>query len=388
MKIKSTEAPTAHKKTIRRRKIIIITAILILAAGFYIWHGVLMQFVLNQKSIGEGLPVYSVEHTNHTDVYGWYTTYPKLDKPVFDKVVAKYVNDAKGVFLAHVNFDAHDGYPKDDLTISYKLTTHNATLVSVLLMGNQVLGGKQTTWARQITYDDTSGRVTDRQASSAAVPSDTTARNETVPKADPLGPDCGTKKCLALVFAGGPSYVTPQLLNTLKRNRAKATFFEQGSQVARYPQAAKQVVQDGNSIGNGTYDYRNLIVMSQDEAINRLAASADAIEAVTGIRPGMTIAPYGVVTDELAKKAKQVFIKSTTEENSWQAGSSSALARSIVDDAKPGIIIQSFDTDQITVDAFKTAIPKLIGEGYALVTVPQLLDFNKDTAPGVYQVSE
>lgn len=381
-------APGAHKKTIRRRNIIITTIIVILAVAVYIWHGVLMQLLLNQKSIGRGLPVYSVEQTNHTDAYGWFTVYPKLDKPNFDKVVSKYINNTKGVFLAHVNFDAHGSYPKDDLTISYKLTTHTATVAGVVLMGNQVVGGAHTSWARHITYDDTSGKVTDEPTSPIAVPSDTKLSGGTVPQSDPLGPDCSVKKCLALVFAGGPSYVTPQFLDILKQNHVKATFFELGSQVARYGNAAKRTLHEGHVIGNGTYDYRNLMVAPQNDAINRLAASASAIELVTGVRPGMTIAPYGAITDELAKKVNRVFVKSTTEETSWQAGSSEALYQSIVADAKRGIIMQSYDTDQVTADAYKKAIPKLIEKGYTFVTVPQLLGFDKGTTPGVYQASE
>ena len=387
MKIKK-RAPRAHKKIISQKKIIITTAIVILAAVAYVWHGAFMQLLLNQKSIGSGLPAYSVEQTNHTDAYGWFTTYPKLDKPAFDKVVSGYVNNSKGLFLAHVNFDAHGSYPKADLTISYTLTAHTTTTVGVLLMGNQVIEGNQTSWARQITYDDTTGRVTDVQASLAAIPSSSVISGGAVPETDPLGPDCSTKKCLALAFAGGPSYVTPQLLDALKQNHVKATFFELGSQVGRYANAATQTVREGNVIGNGTYDFRNLMTMPQDEATKRLIASADAIEKVTGERSAMSLAPYGAVTDELAQNTKQVFIKPTTEENSWQAGRADALYQSIIADAKPGIIMQSYDTDQITVDAFKKAIPKLMSDGYTLVTVPQLLGFDKDTAPGVYQANE
>ena len=81
-------------------------------------------------------------------------------------------------------------------------------------------------------------------------------------------------------------------------------------------------------------------------------------------------------------------MQATTEENSWQAGSSDALYQSILADAKAGIIMQSFDTDQITIDAFKKAVPKLIENGYTLVNVPQLMGFDKDTEPGVYQTND
>lgn len=50
--------------------------------------------------------------------------------------------------------------------------------------------------------------------------------------------------------------------------------------------------------------------------------------------------------------------------------------------------MQSYDTDQVTADAFKIAIPKLIQEGYTLVTVPQLLGFTQDSPSGLYQANE
>ena len=54
--------------------------------------------------------------------------------------------------------------------------------------------------------------------------------------------DCSVVKCIALTFDDGPSPYTDRLLQVLKDNDAKATFFEIGNKVAANPDGAKRVV--------------------------------------------------------------------------------------------------------------------------------------------------
>jgi peptidoglycan/xylan/chitin deacetylase (PgdA/CDA1 family) len=64
------------------------------------------------------------------------------------------------------------------------------------------------------------------------------------------------EKTVFLSFDDGPiPDVTPFVLNTLKSFNAKATFFCIGENVVKHPEIYKQILADGHSVGNHTYNH-------------------------------------------------------------------------------------------------------------------------------------
>ncbi|HEY0668738.1 MAG TPA: polysaccharide deacetylase family protein [Sphingobacteriaceae bacterium] len=64
------------------------------------------------------------------------------------------------------------------------------------------------------------------------------------------------EKAIYLTFDDGPiPVVTPFVLNTLKKFDATATFFCIGDNVKKHPDIYKQVLQDGHSVGNHTFNH-------------------------------------------------------------------------------------------------------------------------------------
>ncbi|HAJ60964.1 MAG TPA: hypothetical protein DCP31_18280, partial [Cyanobacteria bacterium UBA8543] len=62
------------------------------------------------------------------------------------------------------------------------------------------------------------------------------------------------EKVIALTFDDGPwPHSTPEVLDILKKNDIKATFFWIGQNLKTYPQIAQQVVAAGHAIGNHTW---------------------------------------------------------------------------------------------------------------------------------------
>ena len=64
------------------------------------------------------------------------------------------------------------------------------------------------------------------------------------------------KKELFLTFDDGPiPEVTEFVLEELKKHQAKATFFCVGENLKKYPEIARQVVEEGHVLGNHTYNH-------------------------------------------------------------------------------------------------------------------------------------
>lgn len=64
------------------------------------------------------------------------------------------------------------------------------------------------------------------------------------------------KKVVALTFDDGQNpYATPQILDILKRENIKATFFLIGKWVKKYPELARRIASEGHTIGGHTYSH-------------------------------------------------------------------------------------------------------------------------------------
>ena len=118
--------------------------------------------------------------------------------------------------------------------------------------------------------------------------------------------DCSVVKCIALTFDDGPSPYTDRLLQILKDNDAKATFFEIGNKVAANPAGAKRVVDAGMELGSHTWEHPNMTTIPPEDIPAQFSKASDAIEAATGQRPMLVRTAGGLINDEvLAEAGKQ-----------------------------------------------------------------------------------
>lgn len=77
----------------------------------------------------------------------------------------------------------------------------------------------------------------------------------------------------------------PRVLDVLKRNGVKATFFVPAHTAKTYPQIVNQVIQDGHEVACHGYLHESPVGLELEEERELLARSIDTLEAVTGVRP-------------------------------------------------------------------------------------------------------
>lgn len=75
------------------------------------------------------------------------------------------------------------------------------------------------------------------------------------------------KKRVFLTFDDGPSPVTESILNTLKQEKIKATFFVLGSNVDYRPDMVKRMYDEGHFVGNHGYSHVYSQIYSSPEAV-------------------------------------------------------------------------------------------------------------------------
>jgi peptidoglycan-N-acetylglucosamine deacetylase len=106
-----------------------------------------------------------------------------------------------------------------------------------------------------------------------------------------------------LTFDDGPTpYVTEWVLDVLAQFDAKATFFEIGRNILKYPKVALEVLNRGHIIGNHTFSHMNGWVNNQKDYLYEVELTDNIMESTLGLRPKYFRPPYGRLNFQAARK--------------------------------------------------------------------------------------
>lgn len=203
------------------------------------------------------------------------------------------------------------------------------------------------------------------------------------------------EKVIALTFDDGPSPKnTAQILEILKKNNIKATFFMVGQMVKYFPQVAKQVAADGHVIGNHTWHHW-YFQMDGATASSEIDRTADIIYKTTGEKTTLFRPPGGFLNNGLAQYAKnEKYAVMMWSEQSGDAERRSpqvpGLVTNVLKQAKPGAIVLLHDgggNRSKSVKALPEMIAGLKAQGYRFVRIPQLLEMQAQEESAVTAVS-
>jgi len=196
-----------------------------------------------------------------------------------------------------------------------------------------------------------------------------------VTRADNLS--CSVVKCVALTFDDGPGPFDERLLQILKDNDAKATFFLIGNKVAANPAGAKRIADAGMEIGSHTWEHPNMATIPTDDIAGQFSRANDAITAATGRTPTI-YRPAGGLSSEAVRQTAAKFglaeILWDVIPFDWANDSNTAATRyMLMTYIKPGSVVLLHSTYSSTVDLVYQFIPVLKANGYRMVTVGELL---------------
>jgi len=188
------------------------------------------------------------------------------------------------------------------------------------------------------------------------------------------------EKVIALTFDDGPwPKSTAQVLEILKKNNIKATFFVVGQNVKNFPDLTKQVVAEGHTIANHTWHhwYHH---MNAQTAAYEVANTSDLIYQTTGVKTSLFRPPGGIMNNGVAAYArsnKYAIIMWSSDSSDYARPGVPRLINNIFREARPGGIVLMHDGGgdrSHTVKALPEIINKFRKQGYKFVTVPELLE--------------
>lgn len=177
---------------------------------------------------------------------------------------------------------------------------------------------------------------------------------------------------IALTFDDGPGKHTERLLGLLEQYQAKATFFMVGENVPNYPDAIKKMKELGCEYGNHTYSHKDLTKINAEKIKTQIDKTDKALEKIIGEKTTLIRPPYGAVNKTLRKNVDRPLIFWSMDTLDWKYKDAKRTTRYVMKRVEDGEIILFHDIHETTVDAMETLIPKLIEQGYQLVTVSEL----------------
>lgn len=205
-------------------------------------------------------------------------------------------------------------------------------------------------------------------------------------------PDTGGEKVIALTFDDGPwDKTTAQILDILKENGAKATFFTIGDQITgQGAELVKREADEGHQVCTHTWDHAsgsgqgvNLSYMSKDEQREEISKGIQAIADVTGQEASKVMrAPGGNFPTEVWMNVEDLVtaeIGWDIDTEDWRQPGADAIATALKN-ATPGDVILMHDGGgdrSQTVKALKEALPYLREQGYSFITIDELMKYPK-----------
>jgi peptidoglycan/xylan/chitin deacetylase (PgdA/CDA1 family) len=198
-------------------------------------------------------------------------------------------------------------------------------------------------------------------------------------------------KVVALTFDDGPSPVwTPRILDELKKANIKATFFMLGEHVAKYPEVARRVAQEGHEIGNHTYDHHVLLYYTLEELEKEINYAERIIQEATGKTTRYFRPPKAWLTDTEKKKVNKLGYKIvlwSLNSKDWVTFDDKYIVKYLAKHIHPGDVILFHDSGGVfsaeggdrheTVKTIPQLAEKLRQMGYKFVTLSELLEERK-----------
>ena len=184
---------------------------------------------------------------------------------------------------------------------------------------------------------------------------------------------------VALTFDDGPTPAyTDSILAVLAAERARATFFVLGGDLARDPGLGRKLVAGGHVLGNHTWSHPRMVGQSWARIRREVEDTDRQIRLAGESGPIHFRAPYShkfVLLPWYLHRTGRTSVSWNVEPDG-SPGTADEITRRVLDEAHPGAIILLHPWYPVRVST-RQALPGIIRglreRGYELVTVPELL---------------
>jgi peptidoglycan/xylan/chitin deacetylase (PgdA/CDA1 family) len=183
------------------------------------------------------------------------------------------------------------------------------------------------------------------------------------------------RKVVALTFDDGPSEYTDDFLAVLREKGVHGTFFEIGQEMPGREEVMRQILAEGNELGDHTMNHVEF------PGYDQIAGASSRITAYTHFKPCLFRPPGGGVNAGVIAEAGSLGMRTINwdvDPRDWSLPGTEAIYSTIVSHASNGSIILMHDGGgprSETLAALPRIIDTLRARGFRFATVSELLGY-------------
>ena len=167
----------------------------------------------------------------------------------------------------------------------------------------------------------------------------------------------------------------PVILNILKEQQVKATFFIDGKWAQENPDYVKMIDEQGHIIGNHAYNHPDMARLSNQQAMEQISQTNDIIKAITGEAPKWFAPPSGSFNDHVVQSAHNLDMQTilwTVDTIDWRNPSVGVMVDRVKNKIHPGATVLMHPTPSIA-GGLDTIIEEIKNSGYQIGTIEKLI---------------
>ena len=117
------------------------------------------------------------------------------------------------------------------------------------------------------------------------------------------------EKVVYITFDDGPTLNTPEIVDTLERYEAKATFFVLEERIVQYPDYIKKIHHSGNSLGLHGVSHSEAIYYTPTSPLEEMQKTEKTLKSVLGKGSRLVRVPFGSSYRLTSEQAKNLMDK-------------------------------------------------------------------------------
>lgn len=171
----------------------------------------------------------------------------------------------------------------------------------------------------------------------------------------------------------GEEYI-PKMLEILKKNNVKMTFYMGGKWVKDFPELTRQIAAD-HELGNHGYSHPHPTFISKQQNITEIKKTEEEVYKVTKQRTRLFAPPYGEFNKTVLEAAEEAGYKTlmwSIDTIDWQRPAPEVITERVLNKAHNGALVLMHPTAP-TVKALPVLIEQLKNKGYELTTVSDVI---------------
>ncbi len=180
-------------------------------------------------------------------------------------------------------------------------------------------------------------------------------------------------KNVYLTFDDGPTAeATGQILDILKKENVKATFFVLGKRAKRNPAVIRRIFAEGHDIGNHTFNHVGGLNVTIETIARELKDTDDAIKSACGVSPKFFRPPFGFFNWRYFMVAEKMGYRSvlwTIDAGDWNKLTTTEIESRLIPRIRGGYIVLLHDggpSREAVVEALPDIIKRLKAKGFRL----------------------